>query len=156
MVQIRVICGSVHGCQVGVFLAYTPVYGHALIGCELCLPQSRTQDRDRCRGAGVRVDIEFAAKPWRARAMISQALEAGVPFAWFTAGTCWPGSPGWTRAQRSLKEIESVNDTLKGRLDLERHGGRTTGVCPHRPAPAGPGCLGLAQLGGRRPGPGAR
>ncbi len=31
------------------------------------------------------------------------------------------GSIGWIR-----RWIESVNDTLKGQLDLERHGGRTT------------------------------
>jgi hypothetical protein len=31
------------------------------------------------------------------------------------------GSIGWFR-----QWIESVNDTLKGQLDLERHGGRTT------------------------------
>ena len=31
------------------------------------------------------------------------------------------GSTGWIR-----QWIESVNDTLKGQLDLERHGGRTT------------------------------
>jgi hypothetical protein len=31
------------------------------------------------------------------------------------------GSVGWIR-----QWIESVNDTLKGQLDLERHGGRTT------------------------------
>ncbi len=58
--------------------------------------------------------------------MISRAIEAGVPFACFTAGTCWSGSPGLDAGQRSLKEIESVNDTLKGQFDLERHGGRTT------------------------------
>jgi Transposase DDE domain len=32
----------------------------------------------------------------------------------------WHGSIGWIR-----QWIESVNDTLKGQLDLERHGGRT-------------------------------
>ena len=32
------------------------------------------------------------------------------------------GSIGWIR-----QWIESVNDTFKGQLDLERHGGRTTG-----------------------------
>jgi hypothetical protein len=60
MVQIRVICGSVHGCQVGVFLAYTSVYGHALIGCELCLPQSRTQDRT---GAEERASVSTSSSP---------------------------------------------------------------------------------------------
>jgi len=35
------------------------------------------------------------------------------------------GSIGWIP-----QWIESVNDTLKGQLDLERHGGRTTeGLC---------------------------
>ena len=40
-----------------------------------------------------------------------------------TAATRHPGtgSIGWIR-----QWIESVNDTLKGQLDLERHGGRTT------------------------------
>jgi DDE superfamily endonuclease len=106
-----------------------PVYGHALIGRALYLPQSWAEDRDRCRGAGILVDIEFATEPRRAQAVISPALEAGVPFAWFTGGACWPGSPGWTPAQRSLKEIEPVNDPLMGQLDLERHGGRITGAC---------------------------
>ncbi len=34
------------------------------------------------------------------------------------------------RSRHSSPIIESVNDTLKGQLDLETHGGRTTaGVC---------------------------
>ena len=42
------------------------------------------------------------------------------------------GSIGWIR-----QWIESVNDTLKGQLDLERHGGRT----PRASTPASPsGC----------------
>ena len=47
---------------------------------------------------------------------------------------------------------ESVNDTLKGQLDLERHGGRTpAGVFTRiAPAAAGPGRQHLAQLAYRR------
>ncbi len=55
---------------------------YASVGRELYLPQSWTKDRDRCRGAGIPGDIEFATKPRQARAMISLAIEAGVPFAW--------------------------------------------------------------------------
>ena len=56
------------------------------------------------------------------------------------------GSIDWIR-----QWIESVNDTLKGQLDLERHGGRTPGsVRPDHPAAAGHGRLHLAQLGSRR------
>ena len=56
------------------------------------------------------------------------------------------GSIGWIR-----QWIESVNDTLKGQLDLERHGGRTTSgrLYPYRPAAAGHGRCDLAQLGRR-------
>jgi len=71
--------------QAGVFLAYASARGHALIDRELYLPQSWAQDRDRCREAGIPDDTEFATKPRLALAMIGRALEAGVPFSWFTA-----------------------------------------------------------------------
>ena len=44
--------GRTENCQVGVFLAYASARGHALIDRELYLPQSWTEDRDRCRGGG--------------------------------------------------------------------------------------------------------
>jgi len=77
--------GRTENCQVGVFLAYASARGHALIDRELYLPQSWTEDRDRCRAAGIPGEIEFSTKPRQAQAMISRAIEAGVPFAWFTA-----------------------------------------------------------------------
>src|ERR1700722_6828843 len=77
--------GRTENCQVGVFLAYASVHGHALIDRELYLPQSWTEDRVRCRAAGIPDETEFATKPQLAQAMISRAIEAGVPFAWFTA-----------------------------------------------------------------------
>ncbi len=67
------------------FLAYASVRGHALIDRELYLPQSWTGDRDRCRAAGIPDEVEFATKPRLAQAMLSRALDARVPFAWFTA-----------------------------------------------------------------------
>ena len=39
--------GRTENCQVGVFLAYASVHGHALIDRELYLPQSWAGDRDR-------------------------------------------------------------------------------------------------------------
>jgi SRSO17 transposase len=77
--------GRTENCQVGTFLAYASVHGHALIDRELYLPQSWADDRDRCRAAGVPDEVEFTTKPRQAQAMISRAIEAGVPFAWFTA-----------------------------------------------------------------------
>ena len=77
--------GRTENCQVGVFLAYASRFGHALIDRELYLPQSWTDDPERCREAGIPKETEFATKPAQAQAMIARAVAAGVPFAWFTA-----------------------------------------------------------------------
>jgi SRSO17 transposase len=77
--------GRTENCQIGVFVAYASPHGHALIDRELYLPASWTDDRDRCRAAGIPDEVEFATKPRLAQAMLSRAIAAGVPFAWFTA-----------------------------------------------------------------------
>jgi SRSO17 transposase len=86
--------GRTENCQVGVFLAYASVRGHALIDRELYLPKSWTEDRDRCREAGIPDETEFATKPQLAQVMISRAIVAGVPFAWFTADEAY-GQAKW-------------------------------------------------------------
>jgi SRSO17 transposase len=77
--------GRTENCQVGTFLAYASVHGHALIDRELYLPASWAQDRDRCRAAGIPDEVECVTKPRQAQLMIARAIAAGVPFAWFTA-----------------------------------------------------------------------
>jgi len=78
--------GKITNCQIGVFLAYAvPGGGRALIDRELYVPRSWTGDRERCAAAGIPEDTEFATKPQLARAMITRAVAAGIPFAWFTA-----------------------------------------------------------------------
>jgi SRSO17 transposase len=76
--------GRVENCQIGVFLAYATPTGRTLLDRELYLPQSWTEDRDRCTEAGVPDEVEFATKPELAQRMLSRALEAGVPAAWVT------------------------------------------------------------------------
>ena len=76
--------GRTENCQIGVFLAYASVHGHALIDRELYLPQSWTRDRDRRRAAGIPDDVAFATKPRLAQQMLQRAIDAAVPFAWFT------------------------------------------------------------------------
>jgi SRSO17 transposase len=77
--------GRTENCQVGVFLAYASEHGHALIDRELYLPRSWAEDPGRRRAAGIPPEVEFTTKPRQAQAMISRAITAGVPFAWFTA-----------------------------------------------------------------------
>ena len=70
--------GRVENCQVGVFAAYvTPDGGRALIDRELYLPEKWTDDRDRCRAAGIGDGVAFATKPELARKMIGRAGRRG-------------------------------------------------------------------------------
>jgi SRSO17 transposase len=108
--------GRTENCQVGVFLAYASVHGHALIDRELYLPASWTEDRDRCRAAGIPDEIEFSTKPRQAQAMISRAIEAGVPFAWFTADEAY-GQAKYLHAWLEDRDVSYVlairrSDTL--------------------------------------------
>jgi SRSO17 transposase len=76
--------GRIENSQIGVFLAYATAVGRTLIDRELYLPKAWTEDRDRCREAGVPDEVEFATKPELAIRMLTRALEAGVPAGWVT------------------------------------------------------------------------
>jgi SRSO17 transposase len=87
--------GRIENCQVGVFAAYvTPDGGRALIDRELYLPEAWTDDRDRCRKAGIGDDVGFATKPGLAWAMIERAAVAGIPFSWVAGDEVYGGNPG--------------------------------------------------------------
>jgi SRSO17 transposase len=83
--------GKRENCQVGVFLAYAAPGGVALVDRALYLPKSWTQDRARCRTAGVGDEVEFKTKPQLGQAMLERALAAGVPFEWVTGDTVYGG-----------------------------------------------------------------
>ncbi len=77
--------GRVENAQIGVFLGYAAPGGRTFLDRELYLPKSWTEDRKRCREAGIGDDVEFATKPDLAMTMLTRALDAGVPAAWVTA-----------------------------------------------------------------------
>lgn len=76
--------GRIENCQIGVFLGYATGAARTFLDRELYLPNAWTQDRDRCREAGIGDQVEFATKPELAMRMITRALEAGVPAGWVT------------------------------------------------------------------------
>jgi SRSO17 transposase len=76
--------GRIENCQIGVFLGYATATARTFLDRELYLPKSWTEDRSRCREAGVPDAVGFATKPELAMAMIARALDAGVPAGWVT------------------------------------------------------------------------
>src|SRR5215217_3949771 len=81
--------GKITNCQVGVFAAYVPSKGHALIDRALYLPKAWSQDPARRAAAHVPQEVTFATKPQLATAMIERAIAAQVPFAWATGDTVY-------------------------------------------------------------------
>lgn len=81
--------GRTANAQVGVFLTYAGPRGHTFLDRALYLPASWTDDRARCRAAGIPDEVAFATKPALARAMLERALDAGVPAAWVTADSIY-------------------------------------------------------------------
>ncbi len=96
--------------QIGVFLLYASPAGHAILDRALYLPKSWTQDRERCRRAGIPDDVEFASKSKFARRMLERALDQGTPAAWVTGDTVYGGNRSlrlWLeeRSQPSVLEV---------------------------------------------------
>jgi SRSO17 transposase len=75
--------------QVGVFLSYASSKGAAFIDRALYLPQEWTQDRVRCREAGIPDAVAFATKGDLAQQMLTRAFAAGVPAEWVVGDTVY-------------------------------------------------------------------
>ncbi|MFE2346696.1 IS701 family transposase [Kitasatospora cineracea] len=87
--------GRTDNAQVGVFLAYSSALGRTSIDRALYLPKSWTDDRERCRAAGIGDEVEFATKVQLARAMVRRAIDDQIPFRWVTADAGYGYSKGW-------------------------------------------------------------
>ncbi|MFJ3206189.1 IS701 family transposase [Streptomyces sp. NPDC086989] len=100
--------GRTENCQVGTFLAYASRKGRALIDRELYLPASWTDDRERCRAAGVPDEVLFATKTEHFKSMLIRAVEAGVPFAWVTADEAY----GQSKSLRCWMEQRAISHVM--------------------------------------------
>jgi len=85
----RGTAGTVEHCQIGVFLGYATPLGHAVLDRELYLPQEWTDNRERCRQAGIPTARPFATKPQLARQLLTRAFAAGVPAQWVTGDSVY-------------------------------------------------------------------
>jgi SRSO17 transposase len=81
--------GRRENCQVGVFLLYANSTGAAFLDRALYLPEEWTQDRVRCREAGIPEDVKFATKGVLAQQMLQRAFDAGVSASWVVGDTVY-------------------------------------------------------------------
>ncbi|MFE1384369.1 IS701 family transposase [Streptomyces sp. NPDC058740] len=119
--------GRTENCQVGVFLAYSGERGRTLIDRALYLPKAWTDDRERCREAGIDDGVEFATKVQLAKAMVRRAIDDRIPFRWVTADAGY----GYSKGRRTELEQADVfhvvattrHDTVVTRrfMDHPRH-----------------------------------
>lgn len=93
--------GRIENSQVAVYLTYAAPRGHALIDRALYLPKSWTEDPDRCNQAAIpQQDRDFATKPALATALITRAVEAGVPAGWVAGDEVYGADPRLRAAVR--------------------------------------------------------
>jgi SRSO17 transposase len=100
--------GRVDNAQVAVLLAYATDAGHAVIDRDLYVPRGWIDDPDRCQAAGIPDQVRFATKPALAQAMVTRALDAGVPAAWVTGDEVYGADP----TLRACLEARSIGYVL--------------------------------------------
>lgn len=94
--------GKQANCQVSVELAVSDGWVAAPIGGRLYLPQSWTQDRERCTRAGVPEEIWFQSKPELGLELIQQARKDGVAAAPVLGDCVYGDSPEFREGLRQL------------------------------------------------------
>src|SRR5215472_2672714 len=94
--------GGRANCQIGVFLLYASSQGAAFIDRELYLPEEWTEDRVRCREAGIPDAVDFATKGALAQRMLQRTFAAGVRAAWVVGDTIYGSDElrTWLQAQQ--------------------------------------------------------
>ena len=111
--------GKVENCQVGVYMAYVSRKEHALINARLYLPKEWTNDRARCKAAGVPADVKLRTRHQLALEMLNQS-GASLPHGW-VAGDDEMGRPSGFRRElraRSERYLLGVPSNLRVR-DLD-------------------------------------
>lgn len=118
-------CGAVgktEDCIVTVHLAYARDGFHGLLDGELFLPESWSDDRDRCRAAGIPDDVVYRPKWKIALELYDHAQGNGLQFDWATFDEGYGGKPEFLRelTARHQKFVGEVPRNFMGWLDTPR------------------------------------
>lgn len=108
--------GKTDNCVMTVHLGFVSGDFHALIDGDLYLPESWSNDRERCREAGVPEEVAYRPRWQIAMDLITRSLEDGVGLRWITADEAYGRVPAFRDgvAQRDLLYVVEVDPNLQG------------------------------------------
>ncbi len=101
-------CGTVgktENCMVTVHLGYATGDFHCLVDGELFLPESWSDDRARCREAGIPEEISYRPKWTIALELYDRARDGGMTFDWLGFDEGYGGKPPFLRALDDRKQF---------------------------------------------------
>jgi SRSO17 transposase len=112
-------CGTVgktENCIVTVHLAYAADDFHCLLDGDLFLPEDWSNDRVRCRAAGIPDDVVYRPKWNIALELFDRARDNGVSFDWLTFDEGYGGKPEFLRELQGRKQcfVGEVPTTFTG------------------------------------------
>ena len=118
-------CGSVgkkENCIVTVHLAYARDGFHCLLDGELYLPESWSEDRARCREAGIPDDLVYRPKWKIALELYDRAADNGLHFDWMTFDEGYGSKPELLRelSARDQKFVGEVPRNFMGWIKAPR------------------------------------
>jgi SRSO17 transposase len=118
-------CGSVgkkENCLVTVHLGYAREGFHCLIDGELYLPESWSEDRPRCREAGIPDEMVYRPKWKIALELYDHAVNNGIKFDWMTFDEGYGSKPDFLRglSSRGQKFVGEVPRSFTGWLKPPR------------------------------------
>ena len=114
--------GKTENCIVTVHLAYAVDDFHCLLDGELFLPESWSEDRDRCREAGIPDEMTYRPKWEIALEQYDRARAHGIEFEWLTFDEGYGAKTPFLRAldDRGQQFVAEVPVSMTGWLELPK------------------------------------
>jgi SRSO17 transposase len=144
-------CGAVgkqENCIVTVHLGYSAGDFHCLLDADLFLPEGWSEDRERCREAGIPDEVVYRPKSEIALELYDRATANGVTFEWLTFDEWYGAKPQFLRAldARGQKFVAEVHKHYTAWIDPPR-----TTERPYRRGGRGRGKKAPRLVSGSRP-----
>lgn len=104
--QYAGVVGKVDNCQVAVHASLSNGKFCSLVGTELFLPEVWTDNKDRCKAAGVPdLDQKFQTKPELALKLVKCAIDSGIEFDFIAGDGLYGHNAELTRALDALDQF---------------------------------------------------